>query len=93
LDFAGIGRIIAPRIDASSNVKNPASRTMNPILSLALIVLAGVLGFIVGLVASAEAVRLVGGLLGIALWIYVGLPFAILLSALSFFLVWKKLNP
>lgn len=66
---------------------------MNPVVILALTVLAGLLGFAVGLALSAEAVRLVGGLRAIAVWVYIGLPFCVLLSALSFFLVWKKLNP
>ena len=66
---------------------------MNPVVVLALTVSAGLLGFAVGLALSAEAVRLGGGLLAVALWVYIGLPFCILLSALSFFLVWKKLNP
>ncbi len=66
----------------------------NPVLGLTFAVLAGLLGFVVALLASAKVITtLVSGLDGVGMAVLVGLPLALILAVLSFILAWKKLNP
>ena len=66
----------------------------NPVLALSLAVLAGLLTFVVALLASAKAITsLTGGLHGVAMALSIGFPCAIVLAVLSFILAWKTLNP
>ena len=66
----------------------------NPVLALTFAVSAGLLGFVIALLASAKVITtLVSGLDGVGMAVLVGLPLALILAVLSFILAWKKLNP